>query len=129
MPAKGSSKRSKPLCLRRKVAFTDDEASRLVTAAKLAGKAQSKFMRDAVLAAMGEAPAPKPRRNAVKDQAAAELERVNWLLANLSKNINQLARQANTGMVQVTRRETEYLLSQHQLVLSKAAAVMERLLA
>jgi hypothetical protein len=129
MPAKGSSKRSRRLCLRRQVAFSDDELQRLHAASKAAGKVAAKFMREAVLAAMGEAPMPKAKRHHASDVSIAELQRANWLLANLSKNVNQLARQANQGLVQVRRAEVEYLLNQHQLVLSKMAAVMERLVA
>lgn len=129
MPAKGSQKRSERLCRRRQVAFSDAELLRVQNAAKASGKNQAKFMREAVLAAMGDAPPPKKKRNVVSDEATAELARTNYLLSNLSKNVNQLARQANTGMVQVRRAEVEYLLNQHQITLSRAMAVMEKLLA
>jgi hypothetical protein len=111
------------------VAFSDAELLRVKEKAKAAGRTQAKFMRDAVLAAMGDAQPPKPKRTAVRDALAAELARANWLLSNLSKNVNQLARQANSGMVQVRRAEVDYLLNQHQVVLSKTTAAMERLLA
>lgn len=129
MPAKGSSKRGERLCRRRQVAFSDAELLEVKDKAKAAGRTQAKFMRDAVLAALGEGAPPKIKRTVPRDQAVAELARVNWLLANLSKNVNQLARQANSGMVQVKRAEVLYLLNQHQMALSQTAAVMERLLA
>ena len=129
MPAKGLSKRKERLCRRRQVAFSDAELLRVKANSKAAGRTQAKFMRDAVLAAIGEAEMPKGKRTASNDQAVAELERVRWLLSNLSKNVNQLARQANSGMVQIRRAEVEYLLNQHQKTLSQAAAVMERFLA
>jgi hypothetical protein len=50
-------------------------------------------------------------------------------IKKLGTNINQLARQANAGMVPISRAEVIYMLNQHQVVMSKAIAALERALA
>lgn len=132
MPARGTQKKvlkADRLCRRRQVPFSDVELLRLKAEAKAAGKAQTKYMREAVLACWGAAEPPKRKRSAGNDQTLAVLQSINYHLAKLGANANQLAKKANEGMVQVNRAEVDYLLNNHQLIRSALAATLERLVA
>lgn len=88
------------------------------------GETRADYMRKVVLADITGKPKPAPKiKHAVKVIAA--LAQVCFQIKKLGTNVNQLAHQANAGMVAVTRREVEYLMNQHQVVLSKAVAILE----
>ena len=59
----------------------------------------------------------------------AELHELAMQIKKLGTNVNQLAKQANQGMVPIERREITYMLNQHQLVMSNAIAAIEKSLA
>jgi hypothetical protein len=114
---------------RLKVPFTDEEAARLKAKAQEAGMTDAKYMRQAVLAAMGEAEKPKQKKGAAIHLMIHLLSVLIIQMKKLGTNINQLAHQANAGMVPVSRAETQYMLNAHQILLSKATAAVESLLA
>jgi uncharacterized protein (DUF1778 family) len=113
---------------RPKVAFSDDELSVVKDAAKNSRRTLSRFMRESVLAAAGEGVKPK----VMKGRDSQELLHLLHVLAVQIKkhgtNVNQLAHQANAGMVPVSRKEIEYILNMEQLLLSKATAAVEKIL-
>ena len=128
MPVKGSSKANK-LSARAKASFSPDEAVRLRQEAKACGMTQAKYIRAAVLGGWGEVQKPKRRKYRQADQLVHEISLLNLQLKKLGTNVNQLARQANTGLVAVTRSEAEYLMNRVQVTTAHTAATMEKLLA
>lgn len=114
---------------RKKVPFTDSEVVRLREEAKAAGMTEAKYMRQAVLACWGET--PKPKRRACHDdlKLTHNIGLLAFQVKKLGTNVNQLAKQANTGLVPVSRAEVQYLLNQHQMLLTRAIAAIEAVLA
>lgn len=90
---------------------------------------EASYIHQAVLACWGKEPKPRPQKNADKYKLAATLQHVAFQVKKLGVNVNQLAKQANNGMVPVTRAEVHYLLNQHQMLMSRAIAAIERVLA
>lgn len=113
---------------RAKVPFTVDEEARVKASAKGAGMTQAKFMRQAVLAATGDAEKPKLRKGIHSQELLHALNVIALQIKKHGTNINQLAHQANAGMVPITRKEVEYVLNFNQVLMSKAIAAVERLL-
>ncbi|MBS0232105.1 MAG: plasmid mobilization relaxosome protein MobC [Proteobacteria bacterium] len=130
MPAKGTSKPADMRRARRpKVAFSDDELARVKDAAKASRRTLSRFMRESVLAATGEGVKPKMMKGRNSQDLLHALHVLAVQVRKHGTNVNQLAHQANAGMVPVTRREIEYVLNMEQVLLSKATAAVESLLA
>ena len=55
----------------------------------------------------------------------AEVHQLAMQIKKLGTNLNQLAKQANTGMVPISREEILYILNQHQLLMSHALSMFE----
>lgn len=114
---------------RKKVGFTADEEVKVQAAADAAGLTETAFMHAAVLAAVGLASPVRPNRNSGRHALAQVLARLEFQWKKLGTNINQLAHQANAGLVPLRRAEIDYLLNQHQLLFSDSKATLEKLLA
>jgi len=132
MPASGHTK-TDPLSNRIKVQFTDAQAEALARQADATGQTIAGYIRSTVLMTIEDVAAKPPRPATARHHAAmlqlAEMHALAMQIKKLGTNINQLARQANAGMVPISRAEVIYMLNQHQLVMSKAVATLERALA
>lgn len=115
--------------MRRRVLFADAELEGVRQAAAAAGLTDAQFIHRAVLAAAGVMALPSPKRSLANDKLLAEVQTLAWELSKHGANLNQLAKQANTGMVQVNAQVMHYAITQQHLLYSKAAATLERLLA
>ncbi len=111
---------------RKKVGFRPDEEALLQAAANAAGLTECAYMHAAILAAVGLASPPKPTKNSGRHAMAQELSRLAYQWKKLGNNVNQLAHQANAGMVPIRRVEVDYVLNQHQLLFSECKALMEK---
>lgn len=115
--------------VRKKLFLTPAENVLLEKEAKAAKLLQRDYMRLAVVAALTQA--PPPRRKAVmgKIELAHEISMIAFQLKKIGNNLNQMAKQANTGLVPITEREIYYFLSLHQRVLTMSSAALEKVLA
>lgn len=126
MPAKGHVKADR-LTHREKVSVTPALSAKLAEKAKACGMTKSRFMRHVLEVAVGERDdRPRARRNVRSDNLSHEVHNLAMHIKKLGTNINQLARQANQGMVPITEAEARYMKNQHQMVLSAAVAFFER---
>jgi hypothetical protein len=76
------------------------QASRLAELADIAGVSQSEFMRSLLDSATGGGvKAPKPRRESGTMLQLVEIHELAMQVRKLGTNVNQLARQANAGLV------------------------------
>jgi len=128
MPSHGF-KKDDPLDERLKVQFSAAHTALIRQAADMVGMTVSAYIRGIVLAHLEEIPdAPKPSK--ARHHAAmlelAQLHELAMQIKKLGTNVNQLAKQANQGMVPIERREIAYMLNQHQLVMSSAVAAIEK---
>ena len=115
------------LSRRIKAAFTHVEALGLTADAKACGMTQAKFIRALVLSGRGDTThKPKRKRNRDADKLADEIHLLAMQVKKLGTNVNQMAKQANAGMVAIGRAEVQYLLNQHQQLMSLAIAYLER---
>jgi glycerol kinase len=112
---------------RKKVSVSAELDARIKALAVDCGMTESKWMRQVLEHAAG-APVKKPQRKRRRDAdlLAHGLNSVGLQLKRLGTNLNQLAKQANTGLVAVSRAEMQYVLNQQQLVLSKCMTLLER---
>lgn len=114
--------------LKRKFRLTPDDAERLRSAAKAAGLHQHEYVRSAVMASITGVPGPRPKKTAATNHLAVEIARLAFQVGKLGNNVNQLARQANTGLVPLTRAEIEYFNNMQQRLLTLATAAIEKVL-
>lgn len=112
-----------------KTTFTPAEEKRIAALAAAHGLTRAEFVRHVVLTAAGQMPRPVRKRKQTRDELLQALSVMSIQIKKLGTNINQLAHQANAGMVPVSRAETQYMLNAHQILLSKATAAVESLLA
>lgn len=105
------------------------ERTRLAEEAKACGMTQAKYMRQAVTSMWHHA--PKPKRQSGRDirDLTHALALMSFQVKKLGTNVNQLAHQANAGMVPITDAELRYVLNQHQLLMSAITAAVERVTA
>lgn len=115
--------------VRKKLFLTPPENTLLEKEAKNAQLLQKDYLRLAVVAALTQA--PPPRRKAVmgKSELAHEISMIAYQLKKIGNNLNQMAKQANTGLVPITEREIYYFLNMHQRVLTMSSAALEKVLA
>lgn len=93
--------------VRIKVQYAPSDAARLKAA--IAPKKLATHLHDLSLAALGR-PVSSPARPGPTSQLAAEIAVATYQLRKIGNNLNQLAKQANAGMVAVTRPEMEQVL-------------------
>lgn len=122
-------KKTNPLSERVKVQLTVSQRLALEQKADAAGVTLTAFIRDAALVALGGADAPKlptAKRKRQQQLVFAEIHELAVQMRKLGTNLNQLAHQANAGLVPIRRSELVYLMNRIQVVLSESSAVMER---
>jgi Bacterial mobilisation protein (MobC) len=130
MPAKGTHKRD-PLDRLVKTRLTEDQATALAELAKSCQMTRARYVRQLIEGALsGAVQYPKPRRRGLRDREhlARAINALGLQAKKLGNNVNQLARQANTGLVPVKRSEIVYTLNQLQLLTSAARTALERVL-
>lgn len=115
--------------VRKKLFLSAEENTLLAREAKAAGLLQQDYVRLAVIAALTQAPPPKRKANASRNDLAHEIGLVAFQLKKTGTNLNQLAKQANTGLVPITRSEMIYLMNYHQRLLTACSAALEKVLA
>lgn len=130
MPAKGTHKRD-PLDRLVKTRLTEDQAIALAELAKSCQMTRARYVRQLIEGALqGAVQHPKPRSRAFREreQLACAVNALGLQAKRLGNNVNQLARQANTGLVPVKRSEIVYTLNQLQVLTSAARTALERVL-
>jgi hypothetical protein len=126
MPRKGFVK-SDPLIRPFKPPFTHAEASAIRKDAEHCDMPVGRFISHLVLSARGDVTKkPKRKRNRDTDKLADEVHALAMQVKKLGTNVNQLAKQANIGLVPISRAELQYVLNQQQQLLSAAAAYLEK---
>jgi hypothetical protein len=115
--------------VRKKVFLTPDENKLLAKEAKLAVLLQQDYMRLAVVAALTQVPPPKRKAVMSRNDLAHEIAMVAFQIKKAGTNLNQLAKQANNGLVPITRSEVLYFMNTHQRVLTLTTAALEKVLA
>ncbi len=119
----------KDATVRKKLFLTPAENTLLEKEAKAAKLLQKDYLRLCVVAAMTQAPPPKRKAVVSKNELAHEISMIAFQLKKLGNNLNQMAKQANTGLVPITEREIYYFLNMHQRVLTMSSAALEKVLA
>lgn len=127
MPARGHLK-TDPVDHRIRVQLTAALAARLAELAANAGVSQSEYMRNLLDSAATGAPLLKQKRQSGTMLQLVEIHELAMQVKKLGTNINQLARQANAGMVPLTRREVEAMLARHEQLMLLAIAFVEKAL-
>lgn len=99
-----------------------------------AGLSDARYLRQLIEADVGSAvAAPALKRRQMQqmhsDALAHEINQVGLLLRKVGVNVNQLAKQANAGMVPITRTEAVHMMTEIELAMSRALAALERVLA
>lgn len=64
-----------------------------------------------------------------RNDLAHEIAMVAFQIKKAGTNLNQLAKQANNGLVPITRSEVLYFMNTHQRVLTLTTAALEKVLA
>jgi hypothetical protein len=124
MPAKGSRKPD-ALSRRKKVQVSCALEAEIRKRAAAAGMSEARWMRTVLEAAVGINKPPPRRIIPTGDEMLAALNDCWRQLKKLGTNINQLARQANAGLVPLTRAEATYITNQTQLALARLQALIE----
>ena len=127
MPARGHLKID-PVDHRIRVQLTAAQAARLTELAANTDMSQSEYMRSLLDSAAHGASPPKPKRQSGTMLQLAEIHALAMQVKKLGTNINQLAHQANTGMVPLARHEVETMLAQHEQLMLRAIAFIEKAL-
>lgn len=132
MPAKDTRKANP---LEHRLSTNVDEAlhAAFLERAKAAGLSDASYLRHLIAVDAGAASAADLKRRNLKrvslDNLAHEVNQVGLHIRKVGVNVNQLAKQANSGMVPISRDEAVHMMSELQLAMSRAIAVMERSLA
>ncbi|MDX2264114.1 MAG: plasmid mobilization relaxosome protein MobC [Hyphomicrobiales bacterium] len=129
MPAPGHRKPDS-LCRRIRVQLSDVEQRRLAAAAKDAGVSQSAYVRALIASATTGAKHPTPPRSkrTAEKLEIAEVHQLAMQVKRLGTNVNQMAKQANEGLVPLRRAEVEDILKRHERLLTAAILYFERVL-
>ena len=131
MPFHGNTK-ADALTARVKVQFTPAQSQSVSARADALGMTLAGYLRSLALNDIGQAePTTTKARLRKQEHLAhvAELHALAMQVKRLGTNVNQLAHQANVGMVPLARAEVIYMLNQHQVLMSQAEAAVERMLA
>jgi len=102
--------------------MTDDELKAFKALCAAHGSTEAQMVRSLVMAAVAgqKPPAPRPEKSRQTDDIIASLNALHIHLRKIGTNLNQVARQANTGLVPISRNE---ILSVFHTVQQAAAAV------
>lgn len=132
MPA-ASYRKSNPLNRRVSTNLDGKLHAALVARAEAVRMSDARYLRHLVEKDLGVAsPTEKLKRRTeariAQDKLAHEVNVLGLHFRKIGTNINQLAKQANSGMVPISREEALYMMNQIQLGMSQALAVLERAL-
>lgn len=99
-----------------------------------AGLSDARYLRQLIEADAGagvSTPTLKRRQlqQAQADALAHEINQVGLQLRKVGVNVNQLAKQANAGLVPISRTEAIHMMTEIELALSRTLAALERVLA
>lgn len=102
--------------------MTDDELSAFKALCTAHGTTEAQMVRTLVLAAVADQklPAPRPEKARQVDELIAVINGLHVQLRKIGTNLNQIARQTNTGLVPVSRDE---ILAVFHTLQQAAAAV------
>lgn len=102
--------------------MSDDELQQFKALCAAHGTTEAQMVRTLVMAAVAgqKPPTPKPEKARQIDELIAGINALHVQLRKIGTNLNQIARQANTGLVPVSRNE---ILSVFHTVQQAAAAV------
>lgn len=102
--------------------MTDDELAAFKALCAAHATTEAQMVRTLVMAAVAgqKPPAPRPEKARQVDELIAGINGLHIHLRKIGTNLNQIARQANTGLVPVSRDE---ILAVFQIVQKAAAAV------
>lgn len=133
MPAKGTRK-SAPLRHRLSTNVDGKLQQAFLSRASSAGMSDAQYLRQLIEsdASVGGAAKLIRRRNQKRlqlDGLAHEVNLVGVQLRKLGVNVNQLAKQANAGMVPISRQEAVSMMTELQQLMSLTRAALERALA
>lgn len=115
--------------VRKKLFLTPQENAQLAKEAKLAALLQQDYMRLSVVAAMTQTPPPKRKAAVSRNDLAHGVAMLAFQIKKAGNNLNQLAKQANNGLVPITRNEVLHFMEMHQRVLTLTTATLEKVLA
>jgi len=116
-----------PRSKRIKAGVTAETYGLLRTRAKDAGMTLSRYVNALIEANVGLSEPPRRPKNPVRDELLHTLNNVFAELCRIGRNVNQLARQANTGMVPLSRQELEDSLSVVQMTAVEIKDALEEL--
>jgi hypothetical protein len=133
MPAKATRK-SNPLNLRISTNVDLKLRKAFLDRAAGAGMSDARYLRylieaDAGLASPTKSIKRRTEGRVAQDNLAHEVHQVGLHIRKVGTNVNQLSKQANTGMVPITRAEAVQMMQQLQLAMGRALSVLERVLA
>jgi hypothetical protein len=102
--------------------MTNDELKAFKALCAAHGSTEAQMVRTLVMAAVAgqKPPAPKPEKSRQIDELIAGINGLHVQLRKVGTNLNQIAHQANSGMVPVSRNE---ILAVFHTVQKAAAAV------
>lgn len=102
--------------------MTNDELQAFKALCATHGTTEAQMVRTLVMAAVAgqKPPAPRPEKSRQTDELIAGLNALHVHLRKIGTNLNQIARQANTGLVPVSHHE---ILAVFHSVQQAAAAV------
>ncbi|MGD9803437.1 MAG: plasmid mobilization relaxosome protein MobC [Hyphomicrobiaceae bacterium] len=129
MCAAKNHRKAQPLSERIKVQLTVEQRDILEARAEAAGITLAAYMRQCALVSLGGPGAPKRpplKRKREQELTFAEIHEMAMQVRKVGINLNQLAHQANSGLVPIKREEIVYIQNRIQTVLSEASAAMER---
>lgn len=103
--------------------MTDDELKAFKALCTAHGSTEAQMVRTLVMAAVAgqKPPAPKPEKSRQVDELIAGINGLHIQLRKVGTNLNQIAHQANSGMVPVSRNEILAVF----LTVQKAAAAVQ----
>lgn len=133
MPAK-ETRKANPLANRLSTNVDQKVFKAFRDKAVAAGMTDARYLRQLIEADAGLASAmPAMKRRQMQrmqfDALAHEINQVGLHARKIGVNVNQLAKQANTGMVPLTRAEMVHMMTEMELLASRALAALERVLA
>lgn len=129
MPPKGFVK-VKPVDQRLKVGLSAADYDAIATRAGNAGMTTAAYVRQLIAVDLGRVPAPpKIRSDTAHVALLAEVHLLAMYVKRMGVNINQIARQANTGLVPLTNPEMRVMQAQVADAMQKAVALFDKVLA
>lgn len=129
MPPKGFQK-PEPLDQRLKVNLTASEYGAIARRAEDAGTTTSAYIRQLIAIDLGQsASGSKPRSDRRTLELLAEVHMLAMQVKRIGVNVNQIARQANTGFVPLTASEMRVMQVQVADALEKAMILFDKVLA